>query len=66
MNGGNYRTVPNFDFGCFSNMPNHLHGIIVLNDVVGATLAVPPESVAQMPGTNDNRAQVLDGGNRRG
>ena len=31
---------PNFDLDVFQIMPNHMHGIIVLNDVVGATLAV--------------------------
>jgi putative transposase len=31
---------PNFELDVFQIMPNHMHGIIVLNDVVGATPAV--------------------------
>ena len=30
----------NFELDVFQIMPNHMHGIIVLNDVVGATVAV--------------------------
>ncbi|PIY04942.1 MAG: hypothetical protein COZ21_05210, partial [Bacteroidetes bacterium CG_4_10_14_3_um_filter_31_20] len=30
----------NFELDVFQIMPNHMHGIIVLNDIVGATLAV--------------------------
>ena len=37
---------PNFKLDVFQIMPNHLHGIIVLNDIpVGATLAVAPNNV---------------------
>ena len=32
----------NFELDVFQIMPNHMHGIIVLNDPVGATLAVVP------------------------
>jgi len=34
----------NFELDVFQIMPNHMHGIIVLNDDVGATLAVAPNS----------------------
>ncbi|MDD3050399.1 MAG: hypothetical protein PHR06_04570 [Candidatus Cloacimonetes bacterium] len=30
----------NFELNVFQIMPNHIHGIIVLNDIVGASLAV--------------------------
>jgi len=39
---------PNVFLDAFQIMPNHIHGIIVLNDTpVGATLAVAPFAVAQ-------------------
>lgn len=41
---------PNFELDVFQIMPNHMHGIIVLNDVVGPTLAVAQNDNAQ----NDN------------
>ena len=34
----------NFELDVFQMMPNHMHGIIVLNDAVGATLAVAPNN----------------------
>ena len=37
----------NFELDVFQIMPNHMHGIIVLNDIVGATLAVVQNAVAQ-------------------
>jgi len=37
----------NFELDVFQIMPNHMHGIIVLNDIVGATLAVAQNAVAQ-------------------
>src|SRR6266498_3944384 len=33
----------NFELDVFQIMPNHIHGIIVLNDTVGVTLAVVPD-----------------------
>ena len=46
---------PNVFLDAFQIMPNHIHGIIVLNDTpVGATLAVAPFAVAQ---NNDADAQ---------
>ena len=37
----------NFELDVFQIMPNHMHGIIVLNDIVGATLAVVQNAVVQ-------------------
>ena len=37
----------NFELDVFQIMPNHMHGIIVLNDIVGATLAVAQNAVVQ-------------------
>jgi len=37
----------NFELDVFQIMPNHIHGIIVLNDVVGATLAVAQNDIVQ-------------------
>jgi len=37
----------NFELDVFQIMPNHMHGIIVLNDIVGATLVVVQNAVAQ-------------------
>lgn len=34
----------NFELDVFQIMPNHMHGIIMLNDTVGATLAVAPNT----------------------
>ena len=34
----------NFELDVFQIMPNHMHGIIVLNEHVGATLAVAPNN----------------------
>ena len=44
---------PNFELDVFQIMPNHMHGIILLNDV-GATLAVARDNtVAQNDAIND-------------
>ena len=63
---------PNFDLDVFQIMPNHMHGIIVLNDFVGATLAVArnenlpgnvkgaTEMVAPTVAQNDNGARDDD------
>jgi putative transposase len=53
---------PNFDLDVFQIMPNHMHGIIVLNDIVGATLAVAPESVApESVDQNDTASNIVIG-----
>ena len=54
------KRFPNFELDVFQIMPNHMHGIIVLNDVVGATLAVAHDSIAQ----NDNYEMGNDNGAR--
>lgn len=43
---------PNFEMDVFQIMPNHMHGIILLNEtvVVGATLAVAPTTVSDIVG----------------
>lgn len=49
---------PNFELDVFQIMPNHMHGIILLNDIsVGATLAVAQnESVAQNKSVAQNES----------
>jgi len=37
----------NFELDVFQIMPNHMHGIIILNDNVGATLAVAQNDISQ-------------------
>ena len=39
----------NVELDVFQIMPNHMHGIIILNDVIGATLAVAQDNTG-----NDN------------
>ena len=44
----------NFELDVFQIMPNHMHGIIVLNDAVGATLAVAQNTPAPNVVTENN------------
>ncbi len=49
----------NFEMDVFQIMPNHMHGIILLNESVGATLAVVPNDAGVPNDTvtpNDNNA----------
>lgn len=47
----------NMELDVFQIMPNHMHGIIVLNDFVGATLAVAPnDGVAPNNTVTDNNS----------
>jgi putative transposase len=52
----------NMELDVFQIMPNHMHGIIVLNDFVGATLAVAPDETVVAPDKNtpDENAIVPD------
>jgi putative transposase len=53
----------NMELDVFQIMPNHMHGIIMLTDTVGATLAVAPDNDAVAPYNNtpaDNDAVAPD------
>jgi len=52
----------NFELDVFQIMPNHMHGIIVLNDIVGATLAVAQNAVAQNAVVQNAVAQNVPNG----
>lgn len=46
----------NFELDVFQIMPNHMHGIIVLNEIVGATLAVAQNDTIALNDDADIRA----------
>ena len=46
----------NFELDVFQIMPNHMHGIIVLNEPVGVTLAVAPDTEHNAVAHDDNDA----------
>lgn len=50
---------PNFELDAFQIMPNHIHGIIVLNNV-GATLAVAQNDTRLAVAQNDGVAPIDD------
>jgi len=52
----------NFELDVFQIMPNHMHGIIVLNDIVGATLAVAQNAVVQNAVVQNAVAQNVPNG----
>jgi putative transposase len=54
------KRFPNFELDVFQIMPNHMHGIIVLNPV-GATISVARNTTER----NDNGARNDDDGNNR-
>ncbi|WP_236979478.1 hypothetical protein [Membranihabitans maritimus] len=50
---------PRFQLDVFQIMPNHMHAILVLDDLVGATLAVnPDDGVETNDRSCDDRAQA--------
>lgn len=50
---------PRFQLDVFQIMPNHMHAILVLDDLVGATLAVnPDDGVETNDRACDDRAQA--------
>ena len=50
----------NIELDVFQIMPNHIHGIIILTDAVGATLAVALDAHAQIDAVAHNDNSVLD------
>ena len=50
------KRFPNFELDVFLIMPNHMHGIIVLNNAVGATLAVAQNDSSVSQNNNNTRA----------
>ena len=49
----------NFELDVFQIMPNHMHGIIVLNEFVGATLAVARAGASPAPTVNSTIGDIV-------